>query len=360
MQHNDFERDGCEGACGGCEPKPVTLSIAGASSTTESDAGGQADALTRGLLGSFARFIETGAEPDRESVDGTGESSVARRGLPNDQNGHGCAERPEGAALDEALGRVEAAMAALVSAVPTLEGRITALESSGVAGGPPAGIDRDGVALGLKDRLAGVERECQRLASVPIERIETRVASAERSLGALVERAETAVARCAEQHEACERVAERLEALAGALDPWRELLDLRETEGGMPRPMSALLRVAGAELAREMLQMRGSLDRFAGVLEIPGVRPADEPDVNADSCQGPGPSVERAPGKGDVVAPHEPSEEGPRQRGKGKPKAVRAKGGDAEAPRRGASEARLSAAARLRARSRAEGRPPRR
>lgn len=340
VQHNDIDQDG-RGACGGCEPKdaPVRLSIAGEPS--------EADALTRGLLGSFARFIENGSDSPAHS--GTGELSVADQGLPDDQHEHECAERPEGAALDEALGRVEAAMAALISAVPTLEERIAALEAPAL----PAGVDRDGVAAGLKDRLAGVERECQRLASVPIERVEARVASAERSLGSLVERAEAAVAQCAQQREACERVAERLEALAGALDPWRELLDLRETEGGLPKPMSSLLRVAGAELAREMLQVRGSLDRFAGVLEIPGEQesPKEEP----------GTCVEHAPGKGDVVAPVDPSEERPRKGGKGKKgRAVRATGADAEAPRRSASDTRLTAAARLRARSRAEGRPPRR
>lgn len=331
-------RERCDGACGGgCEPKAtgVGLTIAGGAGEEA-----QVDILTRGLLGSFARFIATGEEED---VAETTEAAEA--------------PQPHDPALDEALGRVERAMTALVSAMPNLEERLAGVEAR-VDGALDLGegVDRDAVATGLKDRLAHIERECQRLASVPIERIETRVAAAERSLGSLVERAEAAVDECARQRDAAERAAERLSSLAGALSPWVELLDLRESEDGLPKPMSSLLRVAGAELAREMACVRGSLDRFAGVLELPEAE-RGWPEI------GVGRSVEGTPGEGVVVAPQEPSEENPRRddRGKnGKAKAVRAKGSDAEAPRRGASDKRLTAAARLRARSRAEGRPPRR
>ncbi len=331
IDQDNVMRDECQGACGDacvrCEPKVRGLTLAGGSDDV--------DILTRGLLGNFASFIAT---------DETSASDRAPTGGENEPENE---ERPRDGALDEALGRVEAAMAALVSAVPSLEERLAGVEARveeafEVEGG--VGVDRDAVATSLKDRLAGIERECQRLASVPIERIETRVASAERSLGALVERAEAAVRECASQREAAERAAERLSSLAEALAPWIELLDLRESEGGLPKPMSALLRVAGTELAREMAGVRGSLERFAGVLELPEAQPM--------------PCVEGLPGEGEIVAPQEPSEDNPRKNRK--PKAVRAKGSEAEAPRRGASDTRLTAAARLRARSRAEGRPPRR
>lgn len=332
-------RIGCEGVCGECdctEPEDGEVGVAIDGDPEE------VDILTRGLLGNFARFIATGEDGEAEA-----------EAEPEDT------EPQHDPAMDDALGRVEAAMTALVSAMPSLEERLTDMEErvedwggSEVA----AGLDRDEVALGLRDRLAGVERECKRLASVPIERIEMRVASAERSLGSLVERAEAAVLECASQREAAESAVEQLSSLAGALAPWVELLELRESEGGMPKPMSTLLRVAGAELAREMAGVRGSLERFAGVLELPGAEPAAR-EVETPTI----PDVEGLPGEGDIVSPEEPSEGRPRKNGRGKkPKAVRAKGSEAEAPRRGASEKRLSAEARLRARSRAEGRPPRR
>lgn len=333
-------RIGCEGVCGECdctEPEDGEVGVAIDGDPEE------VDILTRGLLGNFARFIATGEDGEAEAVDDEPE----------------CTETQPDPAIDDALGRVEQAMTALVSAMPSLEERLTDMEErvedwggSEVA----AGLDRDEVALGLRDRLAGVERECKRLASVPIERIEMRVASAERSLGSLVERAEAAVQECASQREAAESAVEQLSSLAGALAPWVELLELRESEGGMPKPMSTLLRVAGAELAREMAGVRGSLERFAGVLELPGAEPAAR-EVETPTI----PDVEGLPGEGDIVSPEEPSEGRPRKNGRGKkPKAVRAKGSEAETPRRGASEKRLSAEARLRARSRAEGRPPRR
>jgi|GEM_PF-5808257 len=322
-------RIGCEGRCDECdcsEPED-SVTIDGGSE--------EVDILTRGLLGSFARFIATGEEDDEPQ-----------------------ATEPEpDPALDEALGRVERAMTALVAAMPSMEERLSDMEARVEDWGGSEiadGIDRDEVALGLRDRLAGVERECRRLASVPIERMETRVASAERSLGSLVERAEAAVQECANQREAAEAAVEQLSSLATALAPWVELLELRECEGGMPKPMSALLRTAGAELAREMAGVRGSLERFASVLELPEVESAS---LEAAPTQG----VQNFPGEGDIVAPEEPSERRPQKNGRGKkPKAVRAKGSDAEAPRRGASDRRLSAESRLRARSRAEGRPPRR
>lgn len=328
-------RIGCEGRCDECdcsEPED-----AGVGATIDGDSE-EVDILTRGLLGNFAKFIATGEESE-----------------PEDEP-EGTEPRPD-PAMDDALGRVEQAMTALATAMPSLEERLTDMEErvedwggSEVA----AGVDRDEVALGLRDRLAGVERECKRLASVPIERMEARVASAERSLGSLVERAEEAVRECASQREAAEAAVEQLSTLATALAPWVELLELRESEGGMPKPMSALLRVAGAELAREMSGVRGSLERFAGVLELPEVEPESLETAPTQDVQG-------LPGEGGVVAPEEPSEGRPRKNGRGKkPKAVRAKGSDAEAPRRGASDKRLSAESRLRARSRAEGRPPRR
>lgn len=332
-------RIGCEGVCGECdcaEPEDGEVGV-----TIDGDPE-EVDILTRGLLGNFAKFIATGGDDEAEDE-------------PEDT------EPPHDPAMDDALGRVERAMTALVEAMPSLEERLSDMEDrvedwggSEVA----AGLDRDEVALGLRDRLAGVERECKRLASVPIERIEMRVASAERSLGSLVERAEAAVLECASQREAAESAVEQLSSLAGALAPWVELLELRESEGGLPKPMSTLLRVAGAELAREMAGVRGSLERFAGVLELPGAEPAAQ-EVETPTI----PDVEGLPGEGDIVAPEEPSERRPRKNGRGrngKSKAVRAKGSEAEAPRRGASEKRLSAEARLRARTRAEGRPPRR
>lgn len=324
----------------------------------------EVDALTRGLLGSFTGFIQRGAARTAETSAANHQPSAHPAGSPRE-------ERPEGAALDEALGRVEAAMAALVRAVPTLEERLTGVEArvqSHTCDGVPEGVDRDAVADGLKDRLASVERECRRLASVPIERIETRVATAERSLGSLVERAEAVLGECEAQRRAAEEATERLATLATALEPWAELLDLRESENGMPRPMAALLRIAGAELSREMAGVRGSLERFAGVLDLTPAadNPAESTENTGDGSTreaGAGTSAVAAPMEGETVAPEQPGEDGSPRRNRrknGKPRAVRAKGGQAETPRRGASERKLSAEARLRARSRAEGRPPRR
>ncbi len=357
-------RIGCEGRCDECdcqqpEERPEVHApeeqAAGLTNGGEPDG---ADILTRGLLGSFARFIATGEDTEEDTDERLAETSVSIRPPLGDHKEHENEERPTDPALDEALGRVEAAMGALVSAMPSLDERLSDMEarverwgSSEVADG----VDRDEVAVGLRDRLASVERECNRLASVPIERMETRVAAAERSLGMLVERAETALVQCASEREAAEQAIERLTVLAEALTPWVELLELRESEDGLPKPMSALLRTAGAELAREMAGVRGSLERFAGVLELPEVESAP---VEGEPTQ----DVQGLPGKGAIVAPEEPSERRPRKRSdkNGKSKAVRAKGSEAEAPRRGASDRRLSAEAKLRARSRAEGRPPRR
>lgn len=340
----------CDKDCGRCEGAGLRLAGAMQEDTSE------VDILTRGLLGNFKSFITTG------------EASASHRPQSEHPTEPDVQEEPTSEALDEALGRIEAAMAALASSVPNLEERLAGVEArvddfcdiewveDGSDADPhsDAGVDREAVATSLKDRLAMVERECERLASVPIERVETRVCAAERTLGGLVERAEAAVKACVSEREAAERAAERLETLAGALAPWVELLELRETEDGLPKPLSGLLKAASAELAREMAGVRGSLERFAGVLEIPA-----SPDV----CEAqPQETTEFGPKEGGIVTPQEPDEGGSRQRGRknGKPRAVKAKGADAEAPRRGASESRLSAAARLRARSRAEGRPPRR
>ena len=345
----------CQGACGEdcdrCEAPSLRLTEPAHEDTSE------VDILTRGLLGSFKSFIATG------------EASASDRSHTEQPTEPRVQEEPQAAALDEALGRIEAAMAALASAVPSIEERLAGVESrveeigeiewvedepkldEEVEANVQAGIDRDAVATSLKDRLAMVERECQRLASVPIERIETRVATAERTLGSLVERAEAAVKACMSEREAAEHATERLESLASALAPWVELLELRETEDGMPKPLAGLLKAASAELAREMAGVRGSLDRFAGVLEIPA-----KPDIREAQ------PTELGPKEGETMTPQEPDEDDSRKRGRknGKSRAVKAKGGDAEAPRRSASESRLTAAARLRARSRAEGRPPRR
>lgn len=329
-------RIGCEGRCDECACSEHDNGVVDATIDGEAE---EVDMLTRGLLGSFARFIATGEDKDEES-----QAAYAEPEPDPEANTE----------LGDALGRVERAMTALVEAMPSLEERLSDMEArvEDWGGSEVAdGIDREEVALGLRDRLAGVERECKRLASVPIERMEARVAAAERSLGALVERAEAAVVECAAQREAAEAAVEQLSTLAAALAPWVELLELRECEGGMPKPMSALLRVAGAELAREMAGVRGSLERFAGVLELPEVEPSPMEGGAPQDVQG-------LPGEGAIVAPEEPSEERPRKR-PGK-KAVRAKGSEAEAPRRGASDRRLSSEAKLRARSRAEGRPPRR
>ncbi len=369
-EHTTIE-DPCDGACEGCRCEDEA--IAGRVGVTVEGESEEVDVLTRGLLSSFSRFIATGEDQLEDELDidaietsceSTAESSAADHptavpaGLPRE-------ERPEGAALDEALGRVESAMAALVSAVPSLEERLTGVEAqvqAGVDGGDgvPEGIDRDAVAGKLKDQLASVDRECKRLASVPIERIEARVASAERSLGRLIERAETVLGACEAEREAAEGVADRLTQLATALEPWTELLDLRESEEGMPKPLAALLRIAGAELSREMAGVRGSLQQFAGVLDLTRTEPPTpqtQGDETADAELGDGVQ------EGETVAPQQPGEDDSRKRSRrksGKKRAVRAKGAEAETPRRGASERRLSAEARLRARSRAEGRPPRR
>ncbi|MEQ8318425.1 MAG: hypothetical protein RIE77_04450 [Phycisphaerales bacterium] len=365
--YEDTREDACGDTCEGCSCEEDA--IAGRVGVTVEGEPDEVDALTRGLLGSFSRFIETGDDEDEndghdethvdvDEAEPTAESSAADHqsaepaGLPRE-------ERPEGAALDEALGRVESAMAALVSAVPSLEERLTGVEAQvqagvGIGDGVPEGVDRNAVAGRLKDRLADVDRECKRLASVPIERIEARVASAERSLGRLIERAETVLGACEAQREAAEGVADRLTELAAALEPWTELLDLRENEDGMPKPLAALLRIAGAELSREMAGVRGSLEQFAGVLDLSGTEPEIE---QIEATNGGGVQ------EGDIVAPQGPGEDGSRKRSRrknGKSRAVRVKGADAETPRRGASDRRLSAEARLRARSRAEGRPPRR
>lgn len=366
-EHTAIE-DQCDGACEGCPCEDEA--IAGRVGVAVEGESEEVDVLTRGLLSSFSRFIATGEdneledELDGQTIESTAESSAADHrsalpaGLPRE-------ERPEGAALDEALGRVESAMAALVSAVPSLEERLTGVEAQVQAGidasdGVPEGIDRDAVAGKLRDQLAGVDRECKRLASVPIERIEARVASAERSLGRLIERAETVLGACEAEREAAEGVADRLTELATALEPWTELLDLRESEDGMPKPLAALLRIAGAELSREMAGVRGSLQQFAGVLDLTRTEPRTpqtEGDETTDADSGDGVQ------EGDTVAPQQPGEDDSRKRSRrknGAKRAVRAKGAEAETPRRGASERRLSAEARLRARSRAEGRPPRR
>lgn len=361
-QHTDIE-DQCDGACERCRCEEEA--IAGRVGVTVEGESDDVDVLTRGLLSSFSQFIATGEddeledESDGDATEPTAESSAADHhsaepvGLPRE-------ERPEGAALEEALGRVESAMSALVSAVPSLEERLTGVEAQVLAGvgigdGVPEGIDRDAVAEKLRDQLAGVDRECKRLASVPIERIEARVASAERSLGRLIERAEAVLGACEAEREAAEGLADRLTELATALEPWTELLDLRESQDGMPKPMAALLRIAGAELSREMAGVRGSIERFAGVLDLTGAEVETEETADPDAGEG----VQ----EGDIVAPQGPGEDGSRKRGRrknGKSRAVRVKGADAETPRRGASDRRLSAEARLRARSRAEGRPPRR
>jgi hypothetical protein len=345
-------RIGCQGRCDECDCQDPDQSPQGQAAELHVDGNDEeVDILTRGLLGSFARFIATGEEGSEGSMD---ETSVSIRPPAGDHQEYQDEGRPHDEALYQALGRVEAAMGALVSAMPNLQERLADMESrvENWSGSEVAsGVDRDGVATSLRDRLAGVERECNRLASVPIERMEARVEAAERSLGSLVERAEAAVNECASQRESAERAIERLTVLASALSPWVELLELRESEDGLPKPMSALLRVAGAELAREMSGVRGSLERFAGVLELPEIEPSPMEGGAPQDVQG-------LPGEGAIVAPEEPSEERPRKK-PGK-KAVRAKGSEAEAPRRGASEKRLSAEAKLRARSRAEGRPPRR
>ncbi len=361
IRHAD---DQCQDACEGCQCKDdaiagrVGVTVEGESGDIEP--GGiepEVDALTRGLLGSFSRFIESGEDQptDDEASNATAKSSASDHHSASSA-GSPREERPEGAALDEALGRVESAMAALVSAVPSLEERLACVETTiGAGDGVPEGIDRDAVAGRLKDQLAQVDRECKRLASVPIERLEARVASAERSLGGLIERAEAVLGACEQERHAAEGVADRLTELATALEPWTELLDLRESEDGMPRPLAALLRIAGAELSREMAGVRGSLERFAGVLDLTGAELETEQTADADAGDG--------AQEGDTVAPQEPGEDDSRKRSRrknGKSRAVRAKGAEAEAPRRGASERRLSAEARLRARSRAEGRPPRR
>ena len=340
----------CQGACGQdcgrCEGSNLRLADAFQEDTSE------VDILTRGLIGSFKSFISAG------------ETSASDAPAAEDLGGADLQEGHASEGFDEALGRIEAAMLALASSMPGIEERLAGVEArveefhdvEWIDGDSVdrESVDRDAVATSLKDRLAMVERECERLASVPIERVEARVSAAERALGGLVERAEAAVRACVSEREAAERATARLEGLAEALAPWVELLELRETEDGLPKPMSTLLRAAGAELAREMAGVRGSLERFAGVLDLPA-GPAAEPTRKPQDA-------ETEPLEEKVVTPKEPDGDRSRKRGRrgNTSRAVKAKGGEAEAPRRGASDSRLSAAARLRARSRAEGRPPRR
>ncbi|MEQ8844517.1 MAG: hypothetical protein RIB58_06655 [Phycisphaerales bacterium] len=350
-----------EQACGGACGERCTRCQGASSHDTEHDTEHReddVDVLTRGLLGSFTRFIAQGDDEDVcEEVEDAEPTPAATRPESID------AIPTQSQDMDDALGRIEQAMAALATAMPGLEDRLASLEErvedgyeiEWVEDDTSENHDRDAVASSLKDRLAGVQRECDRLASVPIERIETRVAAAERTLGALVERAEAVGRSIAQEREAAERAAERLEALASSLAPWVELLELRESEDGMPRPLAALLRTAGASLAREMSATRESLERFAGVLELPQTQ-APQPGQPAEP-------MTIKPTEEEVVAPNTPDDEDKKGRGrraKGKRSAVRAKGADAESPRRGASQSRLTAAAKLRARSRAEGRPPRR
>ena len=330
---------GCGGDCGRCrgevEPGPD-----------------EADLLTRGLLDSFSSFIATG-EPKRH--DGDDE--------PQDQVSF---ENPQASAMDMALGRMEAALDALASAMPELASRLSSVEARvdevesiewvepEVSLDAAGAIDRVAVADSLKDRLNAVRRECDRLSNVPSERIETRVAAAEESLGSLVERAEAAARVCQAERRAAESVCERLETLASALTPWVELLEFRETEDGLPRPMAALLRLAGEALVREVSCVRVNMDRVAGVLGLAQAACPPASDMGTEILS---PDVVQVEGPMEF---HESDADQP-ERKRGRPaRAVRSKGADAETPRRASSQKRLAAEARLRARTRVEGRPPRR
>lgn len=312
----------------------------------------EGDLLTRGLLDSFSSFIATGG-PQRHDGD-------------DDQEFPGVTDTPQASAMDMALGRMEAALGALASAMPELASRLSSVEArvdevesvEWVQADPQEtdvlDADRDALAGSLKDKLSTIRRECDRLSDGPIERVEARVDAAERTLGALVERAEAAARACEAERRAAEGACDRLESLATALSPWVELLELRQTEDGLPKPMAALLRLAGQAMAHELSSVRGSMDRVAAVLG------ATEPEA---APAGEAAGVLAAPDTAQVERPMDPSEpDGHKpERRKGRPaRAVRAKGADAETPRRTASQKRLAAEARLRARTRAEGRPPRR
>lgn len=335
--------DRCGGDCGRC---------GGALEPREEGS----DLLTRGLLDRFSTFIARGepqADGDRDEAPADG---------------------VETSAMDEALARMESALGSLAAVVPDLALRLSSVEArveevesiewieadDAEAASPKASdsdpdADPDAVADSLKDRLEAVRRECDRLASVPIERVEARVNVAERTLGSLVERAEAAARACEAERRAAEGVCDRLESLATALTPWVELLELRETVDGLPKPMAAMLRLAGDALVREVSSVRGCMDRVAGVLGLPestdGALPVALPTVS------PAPDVSQVEGPMDPMEPEGRGNERP----KGRPaRAVRAKGADAETPRRTATQKRLAAEAQLRARTRAEGRPPRR
>jgi len=376
-EHTQIE-DACTGGCGGeCGACSSELRLAAddleAQATPQEQTmldpdgdGDDMDVLTRGLLGSFARFIADGDDDEGEEHETEEVDSLDQAPEVLDQDPAASLDSDSAidhASMDDAMNRVELALHALAGAMPSLEERLTdveqrvdaGLEAERVeAGETEVRPDREDVATSLKDRLESVQRECDRLASVPIERVEARVEIAERTLGTLIERAESVAQTVAREREAAEHAADQLRGLIEALTPWSELLDLRETENGLPKPLSGLIRMAGGQLGREMASVRCNLDELARTLDLPDSR-TDEP-ATSDVAR-----IEEL--EEQVVAPQSPDEDGkrkPRRRKNGKARAVKAKGADAESPRRSASENRLTAAARLRARSRAEGRPPRR
>ncbi len=384
---------GCGGECDACQghhglslardvdDEPLDLDI-NADETGDAE---EMDALTRGLLGSFARFIADDDEAEVENRDereteASVEVEIAQEPIADhdlDEQGlFGLMPKTTAAeseddpdSIDGALDRVEQAMAALASTIPTLEHRLCTVEErvdeacdvEWVDGGSTIedASDRDTVAMSLKDRLASIEQECNRLASVPIERVEARVATAENTLGALIEHAESAAATFAEERASAERAAGQLAELVEALAPWVELLELRDTEDGLPKPLQGLIKIAGTQLGREIASVRENLERLSSVLEIPETTAAErvaEADITTQEIATP--AVEE-----EFVRPESPGENGegkPRRRKNDKRRGVKARSAEAESPRRAAGQSRLSAAARLRARSRAEGRPPRR
>lgn len=355
-QTEDACRGACGRDCGACgRALRLTAEATDQADADETDAldpeGEEVDVLTRGLLGSFARFI---AEGDHEHE--TESELVETLDEAPEPSGDASSTAPSSADMDDALDRIEQALEMLAAAMPSLEERLSGVERRIDEGASGQGLDADQepVARGLKDRLASVQRECDRLASVPIERVEARVSSAERTLGSLIERAESTATALVAEREATEHAAERLSTLVEALAPWRELLELRDTEDGLPKPIGGLIRMASGQLGREMAAVRGNLDQLARVLELPESE-RHHPLCPDEACT--------EDSEEDVVTPQRPDgddQRKPRRRKNGKSRAIKAKGADAESPRRSASDSRLSAAARLRARSRAEGRPPRR
>ncbi len=289
----------CTGSCGGgchacrSESDMADSDVDPGETPAESDS---MDALTRGLLGNFSRFI---ADSDDEQVTGSEEALPERERfqpglfgpMPVEYTDHREEHDLEAdlglipitnddpRSMDDAMDRVEQAMEALASAIPTLEHRLSSVEDrvdesheiEWVHDSPAIDEDedREAVATSLKDRLASIEQECNRLASVPIERVEAQVENAERSLGALIERAEAAATAFAEERAAAEHAASHLAQLVDALAPWAELLELRETQAGLPKPLRGLIELAGTQLGHEMASVRENLERLSGVLEIP-------------------------------------------------------------------------------------------